>query len=130
MANEKKIEATMSSFLKDITKSSKRFTEKFSIKDLNSQWSITKIKEFFPDIDANELNFETASMEDVNKEILDPNIKNWSTSDWIPGTILKQSRDIHCLESAKSVNYCINKDNFKLNWNTWNLYCFLNMKIH
>ena len=102
MANEKKIEATMSSFLKDITKSSKRFTEKFSTKDLNSHWSITKIKEFFPDIDVNELNFETASMEDVNKDILDPNIKNWSTSDWIPGTILKQSIDIHCLKSTKS----------------------------
>ena len=81
MANEKKIEATRSSFLKDITKSfNMRFIEKFGTKDLNIHQRITKIKEFFPDIDPNELNFEIASMEDVNKEILDPNIKNSSTS--------------------------------------------------
>ena len=118
MANEKKIEAKMSSFLKDITKSLKlRFFEKFSRKALNSYPCITKIKEFFEDIDPNELNFESVSMEDLNKEILDPNS---STSDWIPARLLKQSIDIYCLKSTKSVNYGISKDNFQLNWNTWN----------
>ena len=79
MANQNKIEAKMSSFLKDITKSLKlRFFEKFSAQDINSHPCITKIKEFFADIDPNELNFETSSMEDLNKEILDPNS---STSD-------------------------------------------------
>ena len=76
MANEKKIEATMSSFLKDITKIQAQVLEKFSTKDLNSHPSIAKIKEFLPDIDPNELYFETVSMEDVNKGVLDPNIKN------------------------------------------------------
>ena len=48
MANEKKIEATMSSFFKDITKSlNMRFIEKFGTKDLNSHQRIAKIKEFF-----------------------------------------------------------------------------------
>ena len=88
-------------------------------KDLNSIVSefdhhinIEKIKEFFPDINFNDFDFETVTMQDVKKEILNLNIKKPSTIGSIPATILKQSSDIYLPYLTKSINYTINEGKF------------------
>ena len=69
------------------------------------------MKEFFPDISVNDFEFETVTMEDVKKEILNVNIKK-SASGSIPATILKQSLDIYLPYLTKSVSYTINEGEF------------------
>ena len=79
--------------------------------------SIKKIKASFPDINVNDFRFETATMEDVKKEILNLNIKNSSTRGSIQETVLKQTLDIY----LPFINYTINevilkmKENVQLN---------------
>ena len=87
-------------------KSSKNCTTK----DLNSilsefddHISIKRIKEFFPNINVND--FETVTMEDVKKEILNLNIKKPSTSGSIPAIILEQPLDIYLPYLSRSINY-------------------------
>ena len=74
--------------------------------------SIKKIKELFPDINVNDFDFETVTMEDVKKEILNLDIKKSSTSGSIPAAILKQSLDIYLPYLTKSINYTINEGKF------------------
>ena len=83
-------------------------------KDLNSivsefdhHISTEKIKFFFPDININDFDFETVTMEDVKKEFLNLNIKKPSASGLIPATISKESLDIYLPYLTKSINYTI-----------------------
>ena len=97
--NEKEIATIMNNYFINITKNlDLKSSKKCTAKDLNSivsefdeHRSIKKIKEFFPDINVNDFEFETVTMEDVKKEILNLNTKKSST---------------------KSVNYTINKGEF------------------
>ena len=101
--NEKEIATIMNNFFINITKnldlkSSKKCTTK-DLNDIVSEFddhiSIKKIKEFFPDVNVNDFDVETVTMEDVKKEILNLNIKKSCTRGSIPTTILKQSLDIY-----------------------------------
>ena len=71
-----------------------------------------KIKEFFPDFNANDFDFETVTMEDVMKEILNLNMKKCSTSGLIPTTTLKQPLDIYLSYLTKSIIILLMKANF------------------
>ena len=110
----------MNDYFINITKNlDLKSSKKCTAKDLNSivsefddHISIKKIKEFFPDINVNDFEFETVTMEDVKKEILNLNTKKSSTSGSIPPTILKQSLDIYLPYLTKSVNYTINESEF------------------
>ena len=82
------------------------------VSEFDDHISIKKIKEFFPDINFNDFEFETVTMEDVKKEILNLNTKKSSTSGSIPATILKQSLDTYLPYLTKSVNYTINESEF------------------
>ena len=73
---------------------------------------IKKIKEFLSDINVSDVNFKTSNMEDVKKEILNLNIKKYSTNGSISGTILKQSIDIYLRYLFKTINHAINESNF------------------
>ena len=118
--NEKEIATIMNDYFINITKnldlkSSKKCTAKdlYSIvSEFDDHLSIAKIKEFFPDINVNDFEFETVTMEDVKKEILNLNTKKSSTSGSIPATILKQSLDIYLPYLTKSVNYTVNESEF------------------
>ena len=118
--NEKEIATIMNSFFVNITKNiDLKSSKKCTTKDLNSivsesddHISIKKIKEFFPGININDFDFETVSMEDVKREILNLSIKKSSTSGSIPATILKQSLDIYLPYLTKSINYTINEGKF------------------
>ena len=106
-------------FINNIKNLNLKSSKKCTAKDLNSivsefddHISIKKIKEFFPDINVNDFEFETVTMEDVKKEILNLNTKKSSTSGSIPATILKQSLDIYLPYLTKSVNYTINESEF------------------
>ena len=119
-ANEKEIATIMNDYFINITKNlDLKSSKKCTAKDLNSivsefddHISIKKIKEFFPGINVNDFEFETVTMEDVKKEILNLNTKKSSTSGSIPATILKQSLDIYLPYLTKSVNYAINESEF------------------
>ena len=118
--NEKEIATIMNDYFINITKNlDLKSSKKCTAKDLNSivsefddHISIKKIKDFFPDINVNDFEFETVTMEDVKKEILNLNTKKSSTSGSIPATILKQSLDIYVPYLTKSVNYTINESEF------------------
>ena len=94
--NEKEIATIMNDYFINITKNlDLKSSKKCTAKDLNSivsefdhHISIKKIKEFFPHINVNDFEFETVTMEDVKKEILNLNTKKSSTSGSIPATIL------------------------------------------
>ena len=76
--NEKEIATIVNNFFVNITKNlDLKSSKKCTAKDLNSivseldaHISIKKIKEFFPDINVNDFDFKTITMEDVKKEIL------------------------------------------------------------
>ena len=118
--NEKEIATIMNDYFINISKNlNLKSSKKCIAKDLNSivsefddHISIKKINEFFPDINVNDFEFETVTMEDVKKEILNLNTKKSSTSGSIPATILKQSLDIYLPYLTKSVNYTINESEF------------------
>ena len=90
--NEKEIATIMNKYFTDITKNlDLKASKKCNTKDLNSNVSefnyyvsIKKIKEFFPDINVNDFDFDTVTMEAFKKKIVDLNIKKSST----PVTIL------------------------------------------
>ena len=73
--NKKEITTIMNNFFINITKNlDLKSSKKCTTKDLNSMVSefdyhggITKIKELFPDINVNDFEFETVTMEDVEK---------------------------------------------------------------
>ena len=73
--NKKEIATIMNNFFINITKNlDLKSSKKCTTKDLNSIVSefdypggITKIKELFPDINVNDFEFETVTMEDVEK---------------------------------------------------------------
>ena len=93
-------------------KSSKKCTTKYLnsiLSEFDDHISIKNIKEFFPDINVNDFDFETITMEDIKKETLNLNIKKSSTSGSIPATVLKQSLDIYLPYLTKSINYAINE---------------------
>ena len=81
-ANEKEMATIMNNFFITITKNlDLKFSKKCTTKDLNStvsefddHISIKKIKESFPDINVSDFDFETVTMKDVKKEILNLNI--------------------------------------------------------
>ena len=81
--NEKEIATIMSNFFININKNlDSKSSKKCPTKDLNSIVSefdghigIKKIKTFFRDINVNDFDFETVTMEDVKKEILNLNLK-------------------------------------------------------
>ena len=86
--NEKEIAIIMNDYFINFTKYlDLKTSKKCTAKDLNSivsefddHISTTKIKEFFPDINVNDFEFEIVTMEDVKKEILKLNTKKSSTS--------------------------------------------------
>ena len=90
--NEKEIATIMNKYFNDITKNlDLKASKKCNTKDLNSNVSefnyyvsIKKIKEFFPDINVNDFDFDTVTMEAFKKKIVNLNIKKSST----PVTIL------------------------------------------
>ena len=101
--NEKEIATIINTFFINITinldlKSFKKCTTKdlnSNVSEFGDHISIKKIKESFPDISVSDFNFETVTMEDVKKEILNLNITTSSTVGSIPATILKQSLDTY-----------------------------------
>ena len=119
-ANEKQIATIMNDYFINITKNlDLKSSKKCTAKDLNSivsefhdHISIKKIKEFFPDINVNNFEFGTVTMEDVKKEILNLNSKKFSTSGSTPAIILKQFLDIDLPYLTKSVNYTIIEGEF------------------
>ena len=93
----------MNNFFINITKNIdfKPF-KKRTTKDLNSivsesedHISIKKIKYFFPEINVNDFDFETVTMEDLRREMLNLNITKSSTSGSISTTVYcnNNSRD-------------------------------------
>ena len=82
------------------------------VSEFDDHISIKKIKDFFPDSNLSNFDFETVSMEEVPKEVLNLNIKRSFTSGSIPATILKQSLDIYLPYVTKFVNYTINEGKF------------------
>ena len=81
------------------------------VSEFDDYVSVKKIKEFFPVNNLNDFDFETVTMEEVEK-VLNLNIKKSFTSGSIPATILKQSLDIYLPYVTKSVNYTINEGKF------------------
>ena len=110
----------MNNFFITITKNlDLKFSKKCTTKVLNStvsefddHISIKKIKESFPDINVSDFDFETVTMKDVKKEILNLNIQNSLTRCSISATILKQSLDIYLPYLTKSINCTINEGKF------------------
>ena len=91
-------------------KSSKKCTTKYLngiVFEFDDHKSIKKITKYFPDINSDDFDCETVTMEDVKKEILNLNIKKSSSSSSIPATILKQSIHVYLLYLTKA--------NFQLN---------------
>ena len=115
--NENENATIMNNFLINITKnvdlkSSKKSTTKnlnSTVSEFDDHISIKKIKGCFLDINGDDFDFETVTMEDVKKEILNLNTKKSSTGGSIPATSLKLSLDIYLAYLTKSVKYAINE---------------------
>ena len=115
--NEKEIASITSNVFINITqnldlKSSTTNDVNSIVSEFDDHKSIKKIKEFFPDININDFDFETVTMEDVKKKILNQNIKKSSSSSSNPVTISKMSLDIYLPYLKKFANYAINKAKF------------------
>ena len=115
--NEKETATIMNNCFININKNlDSKSSSRCTTKDLNNVISkfddhitIKKIKTFFPDINVSDLDFETDTIEDVKKEILNLNIKKSSTSDLIRATILKRPLDTYLPYLTKSLNDTINE---------------------
>ena len=93
----------MNNFLINITKNLnlKPYKES-SLTDINgitsnfdNHISIKKIKESFPNIVSGDFNFQEASRENVKREIVNLNVKKFSTNQSIPARILMQCVDVY-----------------------------------
>ena len=67
---------------------------------------------YFPYAYNNNSEFTEVSQDEVKKEVLHLNVKEWSTSCSIPAAILKQSVEIHLLSLTNSINCAIKNGEF------------------